>query len=93
MGNSIIFTSAPGSLFTMAVAIIAIGLGLYGLLLMASLSRSRGNEPHGWQVDKFMMGVFNISLSLVALYIIVITMQADTDQLFIQTNKLLGQLK
>jgi hypothetical protein len=93
MNEGTLYPGISTDMLFIAVSVIAAGLGIYGLIMVMSLSKITNHIPHGQQVDKFMIGVFNITISMLALYLLVMNTQTDTNQLILQTNRLLGQIK
>lgn len=80
-------------MFFITIITIAVGLGLYGFYLITTIIKATGYESRSVQSERFMIGLFNIFISLFAIYTIIIIIQFNAGELFTHTNKLLGQLK
>jgi hypothetical protein len=95
MNNQLAYASnTPNLLFTvMCITAIAAALGLYGFYTILSLAKAPSTEPRGIYDERLMIGLFNVFISLFAMFAIVFIMQFNASEIFNQYHKLLGQFK
>ena len=86
------FGSTPDIYYILILA-IATGLGIYGLVILFSLNKPTSYRSPDQQVDRLLVGSINIALSIISICVVVNMIQVDNNQLFAETNRLLGQIK
>jgi hypothetical protein len=84
---------SPPDVFFILVIVMAAGLGIYGLVILFNLNKQPGFGAPDHQVDRLLVGSMNLTLSLVAIFIVISMMKVDNNQVFADTNKILQQIK
>jgi hypothetical protein len=62
--------NTPGVLFIIII-LIAVGLGMYGVLILFNLTHKISYRLQDQQVDRVLIGTVNIAVSIIAICIII----------------------
>lgn len=82
----------PGLAF-MAIAVLAVGLGIYGFFVVIAALRIPNHQSQDEQFDRVMIGLFNIVVSFFAVSAIIFFAQMNAHELLAQSDNLLEHLK
>jgi len=64
------FNNSQGMMFVV-IFLIAIGLGVYGIFILFNLTQRIGYRLQDQQVDRVLIGTVNITISIVAICILI----------------------
>ncbi|SDT69810.1 hypothetical protein SAMN05216490_5068 [Mucilaginibacter mallensis] len=64
------FNNSEGMMF-ITILLMAIGLGVYGVFILFNLTQRIGYRLQDQQVDRVLIGTVNITLSIVAICILI----------------------